>query len=173
MTAITADSPIPVPRPLGRRPPKPPPPPEGRLPPPLRPNRLFRRRLKSRHSSSRSGGPSLPGRCGLRSPSRPPSFELLEPPPRPHWGSFSDIAFPSEGQSSLEPAAVAYRIGLRRCRARPGGGFVGGWVLSGRTPRKFSDRASQQVHTGTRPRADRDRFDRITGVAHDSRLAVG
>src|SRR5512147_660822 len=53
--------------------------PGGRSPPPpRRPNRSFRRRLKLRHSSSRSGGPWLP-----------PGPRL--PPWRPQFGSFSDM----------------------------------------------------------------------------------
>ncbi len=46
-----------------------PPVPRGGSPPPPLPNIRFSRRLKSRQSSSRSGGPSLlppPGRCGGR-----------------------------------------------------------------------------------------------------------
>src|SRR5690554_4140691 len=64
--------------------PPPPPPPKGLLPPRrgLRPNMEPKRLLKSRHTSSRSGGPSP--RSGRLGGSEPPWFWF----PRPQPGSF-------------------------------------------------------------------------------------
>src|SRR5688500_13602312 len=89
-----------------------PPPPEGGSSPLRlrRPNRSDRRRLKLRHSSSRSGGPWLPppGPCGPREP-------------RPQLGSFKDIgSLVSMGR--LCRRASFGRAGLRElgdCAAQP------------------------------------------------------
>src|SRR5688572_20829234 len=72
MRAMSTPAPPPRPRALGGR--------GGSSPPRRRPNSSESRRLKLRHSSSRSGGPWLPppGPCGPREP-------------RPQLGSFKDI----------------------------------------------------------------------------------
>src|SRR5215471_8735915 len=54
-------------------------------PPPRLPNSAFSLRLKLRHISSRSGGPSLP------------------PPRLPHCGSFNDIRIPAPPQTTSPP----------------------------------------------------------------------
>src|SRR5438876_9330497 len=78
---MSAPAPPPSPRTLGGR---------GGSSPEPRPRRRKiseSRRLKLRHSSSRSGGPWLPppGPCGPREP------------PRPQFGSFNDIALKAYG----------------------------------------------------------------------------
>src|SRR6185436_2699932 len=75
-SAISTPAPPPRPRALGPR--------GGSSPPRRRPNSSESRRLKLRHSSSRSGGPWLPppGPCGPREP-------------RPQLGSLRDISLVS------------------------------------------------------------------------------
>src|SRR5882672_515846 len=64
---------------------------ESEPPPPRRLNRVFSLRLKLRHISSRSGGPSLP------------------PPRLPHCGSFSDIRIPGSAPNDT-PAPPAPKL---------------------------------------------------------------
>ncbi|MNM76962.1 hypothetical protein D3C81_888020 [compost metagenome] len=128
-TTAATITPTPTPEPLPgvRGPPNPwlPPPPFS-----LRPSRPFRRRLKSRHSSSRSGGP--PSCCGRwfcwRLSSRP-SFFSSSSPLRPQRGSFSE----KMARRRCQPARGAKRLpGVRLESA-----FRGNWGMKCTGPGKF------------------------------------
>src|SRR3954447_24511334 len=88
------------------------------------PKSSARRRLKLRHSSSRSGGPWLPppGPCGPREP-------------RPQLGSFKDME-----SVRLQSLGFGNRFGSRASRRRP-------------LPGEFDDRVAQSVQACSGARA--------------------
>src|SRR5450830_36797 len=164
-TAMAATAPTVMPAPLSSPPPPPPP-----LPPPpllrfLLPNRPFRRWLKSRHSWSRSGGPSpgfLPSwACLLPSLSEPQRGSLSD--------SFKPILFFREEKGMFLVCSDMGKCGnsvRRDIVARMGVRFP-------LVPGCLGDGVAQQAQSFARARADENARNFIIFITFHRRLLAG